>query len=162
KVSSFEEQLKYIKSNDYDAIIFDDLDKLYKFNKPIMLTFDDGFEDFYYNAYPLLKKYNIRATLFVISNFLTQKGYVDIDMLKEMRDSNLVDIQCHSITHPRLSKIKLDSAINEIVDSKKIFIEKLNKNMNVFCYPYGDSNKAVRDIVSKNYFYGLDMLRWSV
>ena len=93
--------------------------------KTVILSFDDSRKDFYTNVFPLLKKYQIKATLNVISDFVVHpEGYsfpsgddkaMTIDQVKECYDSELVEIACHGHTHLNTQKDVLDN-IKQIKD----------------------------------------------
>lgn len=154
----FEKQLKYISENEYQTIFFEDLDNLGKYTRPIMLTFDDGFIDFYKEAFPLLKKYNQKATLFMIVGYISCENYCTVEQLKEMEESGLVDVQVHTQSHQNLTTIIGEKLESEVVGSKKILSEYLNnKKLNALCYPYGAYNKKVSELVEKNYLYAITM-----
>ena len=129
KLIYFEEVLKYLVKNNYKSLF---LEEYYHYKKDgkinhkncICLTFDDGYLDNWIYAYPLLKKYNIKATIFVnpasvdlkesirknLQNYwdnqvafkeLERWGYLSWDEMREMVSSGLVDIQSHTLTHTR-------------------------------------------------------------
>lgn len=156
--AKLEEQIKYISENGYQSIYITEMDKLYKYTKPVALTFDDCFVYFYNNAFPLLKKYNVKSSIYIITNYINGPNYLTSQQLKEMKESGIIDIQSHSLSHPYLSRINIEQAEKEIVDSKKVLKDLLDIDSNVFCYPIGDYNKKVVDIVKENYNYGLNML----
>lgn len=153
----FEKQLKYISENGYQTIFFDDLENLGKYTKPIILTFDDGFVDFYKEAFPLLKKYNQKATLFVVVGYISCDPYCTVEHLKEMEESGLVDVQVHTQSHKNLTTLDKENLEKEVVGSKEILEGYLNKNVTSLCYPYGAYNKTTTNLVSKNYSYAITM-----
>ena len=67
--------------------------------KPILLTFDDGYRDFYTDAYPILKKYQVKATQYVISGFLNNKNHLTSSQLQEIAKDGLVEIGAHTVHH---------------------------------------------------------------
>lgn len=156
--TKLEEQLKYISENGYQTVYITEIDKLYKYTKPVALTFDDCFVYFYNNAFPLFKKYNLKASVYIITNYINGPNYLTTEQIKEMKESGLIDVQSHSLSHPYLSRIPIEQARKEIVDSKKVLKDLLDVDSTVFCYPIGDYNKKVVDIVKENYNYGLNML----
>lgn len=155
---SLRKQLQYLKNNGYETIYKTDIGNLQNFTKPVWLTFDDGWEDFYQNAYPLFKEYNMKASYYVITNLVGTPGYVKENQLKEMKESGLIDIQSHTVTHPRLASLNKEKITEELSNSKKYLKEKIGIDSDVICYPYGSFNDTVINI-SKDigYKYGLAM-----
>lgn len=155
--TDLEKGLNYLKENGYETINVTDLAHLQIYTKPVILTFDDGFLDFYTNAFPLFKKYNMKASLYIVNNFTTVGGYCNIDQIKEMQDSGLIDIQSHTVSHRKLATLTLDEIKTELIDSKKYIKENIAKDSTVICYPYGSYDKRVLEIATENYTYGLAM-----
>jgi peptidoglycan/xylan/chitin deacetylase (PgdA/CDA1 family) len=155
--TDLEKELKYLSENGYETINVTDLAHLQIYTKPVILTFDDGFLDFYTNAFPLFKKYNMKASLYIVNNFTTLGGYCNIEQIKEMQDSGLIDIQSHTVSHRKLATLSLDEIKTELIDSKKYIKENIGKDSTVICYPYGSYDKRVLEIVKENYTYGLAM-----
>lgn len=154
---TFEEQLKILKEEGYDTLFFDDLDEVYKYKKPVILTFDDGFIDFYTNAFPLLKKYNIKATVFMVVNYINCENYCTLDALKEMRDSGIIKIESHTLTHPYLTSLSISNIEEQVNKSADLLNDYLGTNTNALCYPYGDYNNQVDGIVKKKYKFAITM-----
>ncbi len=155
---TLKKQLQYLKDNGYETIYKDDIENLQNFTKPVWLTFDDGWEDFYINAFPLLKEYNMKASYYVITSLIGTPGYVKLDELKEMKDSGLVDIQSHTVTHPRLADLNKDNIYNELNKSKIYLKENLGIDSTTICYPYGSFNNLVLDLSKElGYKNGLAM-----
>ena len=153
----FENQLKYIKENNYQTLFFTDLEKLENYTKPIILTFDDGFIDFYNEAFPLLKKYNQKATLFMIVGYINCPNYCTLEQLEEMESSGLVDVQVHTLSHKSLTSLSQKELDNEVIKSKNLLKEYLDKEVTALCYPYGSYNKSTSNLVSKHYSYAITM-----
>ncbi len=155
---TLENQLNYLKENNYQTIYKTDIGNLENFTKPVWLTFDDGWEDFYLNAFPLFKKYNMKASYYVITDLIGTPGYVKLDQLKEMKESGLIDIQSHTVTHPKLATLSKEKIYQELNNSKKYLKEKLDIDTEVICYPYGSFNNTVLDLSKElGYKYGLAM-----
>lgn len=143
----FEEQIKGLLDYGYNFITYDELIK-FKNNEiklkknSCVLTFDDGFDGVYENAYPIVKKYNIPFTMFIIINAVEKSGYITWDNLKEMQESGLATIASHSMEHNDFSKLTLEEAVKNVNDSYSIIEEKLGKQKNkIFTYPYGLYNQ---------------------
>lgn len=106
-------------------------------NKNIVLTFDDGYEDFYTEVFPLLKKYNYKATLYIIINKLGAPGYLTREQVRELAASDLVEIASHTFNHPDLRALKDKDAKFEITASKKILEQISGRPVTSFAYPFG-------------------------
>lgn len=126
--------------------------------KVVALTFDDGYEDFYVNAFPILQKYGYPATVFVVSDLVgttnswdenslgIRKQLMTWDRIRQLSAYN-VFFGSHTRTHPFLTKIGHEDAKEEIYGSKKTIEEQTGVHVDTFCYPYGDCNHAVIEMV---------------
>lgn len=150
----FREQMKYLKDNGFTPISLDELYSHMVFAmdlpaKPIVITLDDGYSDNYKNAFPVLKEFNFKATVFMITMELFREGpYLTIDQIKEM-DSNGIDIEPHTVSHLHLAQLTYDKQLDEIKDSKETLEKILGREVKYFAYPFGNFNndtlKAVQD-----------------
>ena len=159
KPDVFDEQLGYLAKNGYTPISLDTAFAALKGNgglpaKPIILTFDDGYIDFYVNAYPILKKYNFHATSFIPTGLMGQSYYLKWEQIKEMDGSGLISFQSHSVTHANLTEISLDKLRWELSESKKMLENSLGKPVNFIAYPYGANNSLVGEEARKAGFLG--------
>lgn len=153
-VSRFESQLKYLKDAGYNSINFSDLDNLANINKPIIISIDDGYEDNYKNAYPLLKKYKFKATIFLVAGYIGKPSILKKNQILAMED--LIDFQCHTMTHPRLSTITENWHLAyELKQSKDELEALLGKKITVLAYPYGNFNQSTIDFAKKYYKYAV-------
>ena len=166
----FEAQMKYLAENGYHTItpaeLADHLENGTALpEKPILLTFDDGYIDNYKNAYPILLKYGLKGSIYIITDYLdVYPNYLTWAISKEMQDSGTIDIECHTMTHVALSS--LDSAEelqHEAVDSKKAIEAHLQKRVTSIAYPCGAYNDEVQRVVKDAGYrtaftvnYGLD------
>lgn len=155
--SSLEKQLLYLQENGYTTITFEDMDRLHEIEKPVMLTFDDGYDDNYTLLLPLLKKYNAKATVFVITGEIGNKYYLTEEQIKEMSDSGLISIQSHTVTHPFLSDLGEEQLESELLDSKKTLARITGKEPFVLCYPTGKHSSLSREKTAEHYQFGLLM-----
>jgi peptidoglycan/xylan/chitin deacetylase (PgdA/CDA1 family) len=153
----FDAQLGYLQHDGYTPI---DLNTLFEAirnqgtlpGKPIILTFDDGYIDFYVNAYPILRKYNFKAVVFIPTGLVDTGYYLKWEQIKEMAGSGIIEFEAHSITHPNLVALTADKAAFEIIESKRVLTEKLGKPVNFFAYPYGASTPQLWNIVKNDGF----------
>lgn len=157
KPSELRKQMEYLKENNYDVLFVSELDKLQHYNKPAILTFDDGWVDVYYEAFPLAKELNMKICMYVITDLVGTNAYCNTEQLQEMRDSGLVEIDSHTLSHPRLADIASKQLQEELENSKVYLKEKLNIDSKVICYPYGSCSNNVVDVAKQNYKYGLLM-----
>jgi peptidoglycan/xylan/chitin deacetylase (PgdA/CDA1 family) len=155
----FEEHMEYIYMHSYTTIT---LEKLYlalegKADLPkntIILTFDDGYIDFYVNVYPILRRYNLNATAFISPGLIGQGPYIDWDQIKEMDKTGLISFQAHTVTHPDLTKLTDEKLKWEIEESKIMLQNFLGKPVNFFAYPFGYSNARVWKATKEAGFFG--------
>ena len=151
--SEFDRQMQYLKQNNYDAISFAQLKYISKIPKPVIITFDDGYEDNYRYAYPILKKYGFTATIFICSDVIDKPLFLKTVQIQEMKD--FISFQSHTVSHRRLSELKDDEIEYELRESKKAIEEITGCKIDVLAYPYGDYNVKVINIAKKYYNYAV-------
>ncbi len=170
-IKQFRDHMKILKNNNYIPINFEDLKNIplhRRFEKKyIILTFDDGYIDNYTYAFPILKEFNFKGVIYLVSDRTYNKWDVDLtdektfnlmdrSMLEEMRDSGLIEFGGHTLSHPRLSQLSDDEMKKEIFEDKKITESKLNIKLNSFAYPYGDlDNRAKKLVEEAGYPFGV-------
>lgn len=145
-------QILELKDQGYSFIFIKDIPKLLHMKtsptgKYIALTFDDGYRDFYTDAYPVLRETGVRGTVFVISGFLNYQNYMTDDQLKEVAGSGIVEVGAHTISHLELTSIPPENADSEIVGSKDFLETKLGMKVESFSYPYGRFNENIIQMV---------------
>ena len=155
--STLETQIQALLEGGYTAITFEDLDRIDEIEKPVMLTFDDGYDDNYTELFPLLKQYNIKATVFVIVNDLGKNHKLTRDQVREMSDSGLVSIQSHTMSHGYLDGMSEKQLHREHYDSMLALARITGKQPFVMCYPTGKNAGYTRKITAEYYEYGLCM-----
>jgi len=130
--------------------------------KSIIITFDDGYEDNYLNAWPILKKYNYPATIFLISSYvdrprnfdyLLEKGIharsLDYNQIQEMQiDSDLITFGFHTKSHVRLSRQDA-SALDDELSVGLSNLEKRGIKTDLFAYPYGVASTFNEIVIQK-------------
>jgi peptidoglycan/xylan/chitin deacetylase (PgdA/CDA1 family) len=137
----FEDELAYLAGAGYTSVSMEDLVSHITRGtplppKPIVLTFDDGYSDFYMAAWPLLKKYGFGATAYLVVDFLGKPGYLSWQQTQELRDSG-IEIGAHTLDHVDLAIQGLPQARRQIFDSRQILQQRLNAPVNTFAYPSG-------------------------
>jgi peptidoglycan/xylan/chitin deacetylase (PgdA/CDA1 family) len=138
---SFEYQMSFMKRHGFDVISFDDLVKGLKeghqFNhNTVVLQFDDGYEDNYANAYPILKKYGFPAMIFLISDKIGAPDFLTWGQVKEMEMNNIA-FGAHTRHHVYLPLASALQAQDEIAGSKKVIEDHLGHSIDYFAYPSG-------------------------
>jgi peptidoglycan/xylan/chitin deacetylase (PgdA/CDA1 family) len=150
----FEGQLKALKEASYKTYfvreIPDILEGKIKYSsRSAVLTFDDGYKDFYTVVFPLLKKYQMKATIYVIANFIGKPGFMNEKEIKEVLDSGLIELGSHTLDHLYLKLIPQTVARKQIFESKKVLEEKFKVKVETFAYPYGAFSKKTVDLVKE-------------
>lgn len=150
----FESQLKQLKDAGYASYFARDIPDLldgkkYYTSKMVILTFDDGYEDFYTDVFPLLKKYNMRATAYIISDFIGRRGFMNKEQLQELSRSGLVEIGSHTLDHLYLKTTPDKEAKRQIVESKKLLEKELDMPIDSFAYPFGAMSPAAIEYVKE-------------
>jgi peptidoglycan/xylan/chitin deacetylase (PgdA/CDA1 family) len=157
--ASFERQMKFLKDNHYNIVTLEEMGRYIKDGmrppyNTIAITFDDGIYDSYQNAYPVLKKYRIPATMFIITGKIGQFGYLGWKDVREMSDSGLITIGSHTVTHEWLPTVSADKLRTELTESKAILEKNTAKQVNTFCYPYGAYGEREKEAVkNEGYIY---------
>lgn len=152
------EQLKYLHDHGYTPVslatfisLIEGEDVEAAPEKPVLLTFDDGYIDNYEQAMPLLAKYAFPATLFISPGMNNQEGYLNWEQIKKLQEAGW-DIQPHGMTHPHLPRLSADQQAFEILEAKKQIEENLGTKADVYCYPYGEYNKTTLKLLKDHGF----------
>jgi peptidoglycan/xylan/chitin deacetylase (PgdA/CDA1 family) len=134
-------QLVYLKDQGFESVSLSDIAAAFSEGeplpeKPIVITFDDGRDTQYTEAFPLLKEYGFTASFFIFTNAPNRPGYVTWDQLAEMRDAGM-EIGSHGVYHPFLTKSSDEELVSELHGSRVKIQEKLGVAGNVIAYPFG-------------------------
>jgi peptidoglycan/xylan/chitin deacetylase (PgdA/CDA1 family) len=152
----FEQQLEYLKRNDYRVIRLADLSEFFEGRRPlprraVVITFDDGHVSSYQHAFPLLAKYGFPATFFLYTDFIGAKEALTWTQIREMQKADLIDFQLHSKTHANLIvrlpnesdqryRDRLDS---EVRVARDVVQRNIPGKVTHYAYPFGDANEVV-------------------
>jgi len=148
---NFKRQMSFLKNQHYNVVKLEELAEMVRENKfsprTITITFDDGYESNYTNAFPVLKQLGLHATIFIIPALVGTEGYLTWSQIIEMSESGFITIGSHTMTHPWLPTQPVQKLDPEIRDSKIAIENRLNKEVATFSYPLGGFNKDVREKV---------------
>ena len=151
----FRAQVKYLLDHGYTTLLFSDLLKAQKGETPlpekaVLITFDDGYENNYLHAWPILRELGAKGNVYVVFNTIgkvnswhnpASEPWVNmatLAQLKEMQASGVIEYGSHTMNHPHLSALKPEDAAWEIAESKRQLEALFGREMSAFAYPYGD------------------------
>ena len=141
--TAFRDEMSWLAKSGYHTITMPELFAGNLPTKPIVLTFDDGYQDNYDNAYKILSGMEQKGTFFVISGF-ANANYLSTTEIQEMSASGM-DIESHTVDHQNLTTLSPVSLNDELVNSKQYLETILGKKVEFICYPFGIHNQAVID-----------------
>ena len=169
-VNLFYKQMLLMKKMGYESINLNQIENVSS-NKTFVITFDDGYENVYTYAMPILKKLNFTTTCFFVSNFInksndwdkTFKNYVKkkimtYDQIKSWAQNNF-EIGSHSFDHKNLSTLNDKEIIKQLNESKLFIKKNFGRNVESFSYPYGKYNKEILLLVKKYYKFAVTTKR---
>jgi peptidoglycan/xylan/chitin deacetylase (PgdA/CDA1 family) len=145
--ADFARQMDWLAANGYHPIDLDDL-RGYLLggsglpDRPVVLTFDDGYRDLYTAAYPVLLAHHFKAVAYIVSGFVNSPVSVTADQLLQM-DANGIQIGAHTVSHADLTKLSGANLWHEVFDSKASLEALLGHPVLDFCYPSGRFNDNV-------------------
>lgn len=148
KVDVFSQVLEQIREEGRHFVSVDELMNSIKnkqSEKFAVVTFDDVPDNFYTNAYPILKAKNIPFVLFITTGFIGKEGYLTQEQIQELDKEPLCTIGAHTLTHPMLRRVK--NSKEEMTESKKILEEMLGHQVDYMAYPYGRQSSVSRRIM---------------
>lgn len=158
---TFIKQIETLKNAGYTFItaseLIDILDgKIKQPQKPVLISFDDGYRDFYTDVFPILKKYNVKAVAYIVSGFLDKPNYMFTWQLQEIAKSGLVEIGGHTVNHASLEGFDYQFVKYEVEESKKELEKLINTPIVSFAYPNGSfDNQAIKIVKEAGFKSGV-------
>ncbi|WP_167408553.1 polysaccharide deacetylase family protein [Bacillus subtilis] len=149
----FEAHMKWIHDNGYQTLTSKEAYlMLTQDKKPsekcVLITFDDGYTDNYQDAYPVLKKYGMKATIFMIGKSIGHKHHLTEEQMKEMAQHG-ISIESHTIDHLELNGLTPQQQQSEMADSKKLFDNMFHQQTTIISYPVGRYNEETLKAAEK-------------
>jgi peptidoglycan/xylan/chitin deacetylase (PgdA/CDA1 family) len=156
----FREQMLYLRDRGYQALQFADLAGWERGRllppKSVIITFDDGYQDNFTTAYPILQKLGLKATVFAVTGSIGKRGYLTWGQLRRMEASGVIDTQSHTVTHPDLTKLSSESKRRELSDSREAIRRHLGHTPQALAYPYALYDQpAINAAVQAGYRYAV-------
>jgi peptidoglycan/xylan/chitin deacetylase (PgdA/CDA1 family) len=115
--------------------------------RPVVLTFDDGHDDFAYRAVPVLQDNGLTATSFVVPGFLGRSSYMTVDQLHAVVAAGMT-IGAHTMHHVDLARVSPSVAADEITRSRSVLQQLTGQPVADFAYPYGIFSSRVVEMVA--------------
>lgn len=156
KPSAFEKQIAWMKAEGFNFVTMQELQEHWGKHpeKTVAITFDDGYLDNLDNAYPILEKYQAKATIYVVvdrhdrdwstykkahhnSGELVREPKLNDIQVKQLADSGLVEIGSHTLTHANLAKLNDAECLTELTESKQQLEHLVDQPVTSFAYPFG-------------------------
>jgi peptidoglycan/xylan/chitin deacetylase (PgdA/CDA1 family) len=175
-VDRFKAQMAYLKAMNFSVLSLEQARACLFEGKPlpgksVVLTFDDGYENFREHAWPAMQKHGFPATVFLVSDLLGKTSswlgseFADHPPLMSASTvrqlaSEGVNFGSHACSHPRLSRLDDAQMRREVFDSKSRLEDVLGNEVPDFCYPYGDYNARTIELVQEaGYRTGLTCIK---
>ncbi|MFZ4551361.1 MAG: polysaccharide deacetylase family protein [Aquabacterium sp.] len=174
-IGRFRQQLAYLKYTGFRVLSLEEARQCLFEGRPlpqrsVVITVDDGFDDFREHAWPALQEYGFPATVFLVSSLIGKNAAWLQDRPQQSRLMDAASIRrlhqegchfgSHAMSHPRLTQLTAAQQRQEIFGSKQALEDLLGAEVPDFCYPYGDYNAQVRDLVQEaGYRTGLTCIR---
>ena len=153
--ATFQRQVRFLKEHRFNVLPLEVLADLIREKKKIpaktiAIALDDGYRDNYTYAFPILRKYNLPAAIFLIVNEVgrARGDRLIWDEIKTMQNSGIIAFGSHALDPEPLVNIKSEAELRrQIFDSKKILEEKLKRPVNMFSYASGLFDARIRQLV---------------
>jgi len=156
--AEFEKQMQYLKENGYTAISLLEFAKAKKGkftlpDKPIIITFDDGYANNYTTAMPIMEKYGMKGTMFMVANDIGKEDYFTVEQMKDWQAHHM-EIGSHTANHVPLATLTSEQKKEEIVASKLLLEWKGLNTVFFMAYPFGSFDAESEQLLKENDYLG--------
>ena len=138
----FEQQLRWLSRRRAVVPLTETLHRSEK-DRLVGITFDDGYRNNFTVALPLLEKFSLPVTLFVIAGAVDADGYLSTDELREISRHPLVTIGAHGLWHRHFTGLSPDSARFELIESRRLLQDIVGRKIELMAWPYGECDPEV-------------------
>lgn len=143
--SEFAAHMKWLKDNDYVTLSPEEVYRVFTTNsmpskKSVLITFDDGYTDNYTKAFPILKQYELKATIFMIEQSIGRPNHLTDEQMDEMM-AHGISIESHTIHHLELNRLSKQQQEEELKGSKTFFDQRFSQRTRMVSYPVGRYNE---------------------
>lgn len=165
--SQFERQMRYLHEHGYSCRSLGQLLRLsakgrHWGSKTFALTFDDGYEDFFTQAYPILRRYGFTATVFLVTDHIGDQSNWGEETATPMLTWTQIKVLLaegfsfgsHTCTHRRLTQLSAEEIQHELAASKARLTSELSQEINLLAYPHGDLNSEIQRIAMESGYQG--------
>lgn len=160
----FRWQMEYLKEHGYNPVSLEQVFRHWSENaplppKPVVITFDDGYESWFVKVFPIMRSLGFTGTLFLQVDRLNSKGGLTDQMVREMIQAGF-EIGSHTFSHPDLSHLSGEKLVREVAGSKRALEEKFGVSVRFFAYPGGRFNHQVVQVVEEAGYAGAVTVRY--
>lgn len=154
--AEFQRQIEALVNSDIRIVPLAEL--LASTEPTVALTFDDGYLDFYEQAWPILQRHKLPASVFLITSTLDGGNHegrrcLNWSHVEELRSTGIT-FGAHTATHPNLAHVDEQRGEQEILDSKRAIEDRFGEAVTEFCYPFGVSTGPLRAFVREHFEIG--------
>jgi len=149
----FQSQMDWLFTHGYHPVNFNQLRTYFAGksplpSRPVVITLDDGYQDLYTAAFPILQMHHFTAVAYIVSGFIDKRGYVTSDEVVQL-DRAGIEIGSHTVSHPDLAHVSFASAMFQVVESKRVLEDMLGHPVLDFAYPSGRYDAETIQAVEK-------------
>jgi peptidoglycan/xylan/chitin deacetylase (PgdA/CDA1 family) len=162
----FAEQIQYLKEAGFESVTLNDLKSKKLPEKPVIITFDDGYSSVHKNALPILRDYNFKAVVFIITGYIGKQNTWDANLagirfnhlsasqIKDLYNHGM-EVGSHGVTHRALTYLGTDQLKFELKSSRDHLVNLLEDSVTTIAYPFGIQDTTVQDAArSEGYTFG--------